>query len=106
MAYDLVLRDPERFAGLVALSSWLPQELVAALGAGPSSMQLPGVRRARQRGPDAARRDGPGLARQPARARRRRDLREYPMGHEMRPELLRDVVEWLEGKVLSPIQLV
>ena len=32
--------------------------------------------------------------------------REYPMGHEVRPELLRDVVEWLESKVLSPIQLV
>ena len=32
--------------------------------------------------------------------------REYPMGHEARPELLRDVVEWLESKVLSPIQLV
>ena len=24
MAYDLVLRDPERFCGLIALSSWYP----------------------------------------------------------------------------------
>ena len=32
--------------------------------------------------------------------------REYPMGHEIRPEALRDLVEWLQSKVVSPIQLV
>jgi hypothetical protein len=28
------------------------------------------------------------------------------MGHEIGPEALRDLVEWLDAKVLSPIQLV
>ena len=32
--------------------------------------------------------------------------REYPMGHEISPEALRVVIEWLEDKVLSVIQLV
>ena len=42
MAYDLVLREPERFAGLVALSSWLPDGAggVASRG-GPSSRSCP-----------------------------------------------------------------
>ena len=31
MAYDLVLSEPERFAGLVALSSWLPDPVDAAI---------------------------------------------------------------------------
>ena len=33
--------------------------------------------------------------------------REYEgMQHELRPEALRDIVEWIHGKVLHPIQLV
>jgi phospholipase/carboxylesterase len=32
--------------------------------------------------------------------------REYEMGHEIRPESLRDLVRWLEERVFSPIQLV
>jgi len=32
--------------------------------------------------------------------------REYEMGHEIRPESLRDLLDWLENKVVSPIQLV
>jgi phospholipase/carboxylesterase len=106
MAYDLVLRDPERFAGLVALSSWLPQELVAAVGRRPELAQLPVFVAHGSQDPmlpiamGQASRDaliGLGV---PA------TYREYPMGHEVSPELLRDLVEWLESKVLSPIQLV
>ena len=32
MAYSLGLRDPQRYAGLVAMSSWLPEEVAAAAG--------------------------------------------------------------------------
>jgi phospholipase/carboxylesterase len=106
MAYDLVLRDPERFAGLVALSSWLPQELVASLGRRPELAQLPVFVAHGSEDPmlpvamGQASRDSLIALGVPA------TYREYPMGHEVRPELLRDVVEWLDSKVLSPIQLV
>jgi len=30
-------------------------------------------------------------------------FREYEMGHEIRPEALREIVGWLEQKVLAPI---
>ncbi len=106
MAYDLVLRDPERFAGLVALSSWLPPELTASLTRRPELAQLPVFVAHGSEDPmlpvamGQASRDGLLKLGVPA------TYREYPMGHEVRPELLRDVVEWLESKVLSPIQLV
>jgi phospholipase/carboxylesterase len=106
MAYDLVLRDPERFAGLVALSSWLPQELVASLRRRPELAQLPVFVAHGSEDPmlpvamGQASRDSLIALGVPA------TYREYPMGHEVRPELLRDVVEWLDSKVLSPIQLI
>ena len=106
MAYDLVLRDPERFAGLVALSSWLPQELSASLARRPELAQLPVFVAHGSEDPmlpvamGQASRDG--LLKLGVQL----SYREYPMGHEVRPELLQDVGEWLESKVLSPIQLV
>jgi phospholipase/carboxylesterase len=106
MAYDLVLRDPARFAGLVALSSWLPGELVSGLGRSSELAQLPAF--------VAHGSEDPMLPVAMGRASRDALIglgvpvayREYPMAHEVRPELLRDLVEWLESKVLSPIQLV
>lgn len=106
MGYDLVLREPERFAGLVALSSWLPPELVASVARTPELAQLPVFVAHGSEDPmlpvamGQASRDSLLQLGVPA------TYREYPMGHEVRPELLRDVVEWLESKVLSPIQLV
>jgi predicted esterase len=32
--------------------------------------------------------------------------REFEMGHEISPEALRALVEWMEQKVVSPIQLL
>ena len=106
MAYDLALREPGRWAGLVALSSWLPEPLAQAIPKRPEHENFPvfvchgtedpmiGVGRA-QESRETLLRFGVGLT-----------YREYPMGHEIRPEALRDLVEWLDGKVLSPIQLV
>jgi phospholipase/carboxylesterase len=105
MAYDLALRDPARFAGLAALSSWLPDALARSIPVQPEHKGLPvfvchgtedpmiGVDRARE-SREALLRLGVGLT-----------YREYPMGHEIRPEALRDLAEWLAGKVVSPIQL-
>jgi phospholipase/carboxylesterase len=106
MAYDLVLKDPERFAGLVALSSWLPAELAATVPRRPELAQLPVFVAHGSQDPmlpvamGQSSRDGLLQLGVPV------TYREYAMGHEVRPELLRDLVEWLESKVLSPIQLV
>ncbi|HME73627.1 MAG TPA: alpha/beta fold hydrolase [Myxococcota bacterium] len=106
MAYDLVLREPGRFAGLAALSAWLPKPLSDSIPTLPEHTGMPVLVQH-------------GTADEMielARARESRDLlaargvaltyREYEMGHEIRPEALRDLVGWLEEKVLSPIRLV
>lgn len=106
LAYDLALRNPTRFAGLVALSSWLPEALAETVvkqeehqgfpvfvAHGSQDPMIP-VQRA-QESRDTLLGFGVGLT-----------FHEYDMGHELRPETLRDLVEWLETKVVSPIQLV
>jgi phospholipase/carboxylesterase len=105
MAYDLALRDPERFLALVTLSSWLPAALAGSIPRQPGLARLASLVIHGSEDPMI----------QVARGQESRDAllklgvpttyREYPMGHEIRPEALRDLVEWLE-KQLSPIQLV
>ena len=105
MAYDLFLREPERFAALIALSSWLPEELAYAdLGGGELATRpvlvMHGTR-------------DPMIDVERARESRTRLIqlgasltyREYEMGHEIAPEALRDLVTWLDEKAISPIQL-
>ncbi|MBI1815025.1 MAG: alpha/beta fold hydrolase [Deltaproteobacteria bacterium] len=102
VAYALALAQPERFAGLAALSSWLPAALAQQFSAAahdrlPTLVQhgtrdeLIDVARARE-SVEALR----GL-RVPV------TYREYDMGHEINPSSLGDLVEWLQEKVLSPI---
>jgi phospholipase/carboxylesterase len=106
MAYDLALRDPERFVGLVALSSWLPDALADAVARQPAHAGLPtfvahGTR-------------DPMIPIERGRSSRDRLLalgvpttyREYEMEHEIRPETLRDLVSWLDDRVLRPVQRV
>jgi len=102
MAYDLVLRDPGRFAGLAALSSWFPAELAATIPPRPEHEGLPvlvvhgtqdqllDVERARQ-SREAVRPFGVALT-----------YREFDMGHEIRPEALRLLVQWLDEKAFAP----
>jgi phospholipase/carboxylesterase len=104
MAYDLALREPERFTALVALSSWLPAALAGTIPAQPGHAHLPVLVMHGTEDPMIA----------VARGRESRDqllklgvqttYREYPMGHEIRPEALRDLVGWLDRQ-LSPIRL-
>ncbi|TFG97607.1 MAG: alpha/beta fold hydrolase [Myxococcales bacterium] len=106
MAYDLALREPERFAGLVALSSWLPDALADAVPRQPAHAELPTLVT-----------HGTGDPMIPIeRGRSSRDrllalgvpttYREYEMEHEIRPEALRDVVAWLDDRVLRPVRRV
>jgi len=106
MGYDLFLRQPERFAGLAALSSWLPPGVADGISAGPALENRPVLVVHGTTDPmiDVARgaesRDrliALGLAVR---------YREYEMGHEISPEALRDLVGWLEDQLSSPIHLL
>lgn len=106
LAYRLALAAPRRFAGLAALSAWLPPQMVATLPDVEGRDELPtfvqhgtedeiiAVARAQQ-SLDTLR-----ALRVPA------TYREYPMGHEINGESLVDLSTWLEDKVRSPIILV
>jgi phospholipase/carboxylesterase len=106
LAYSLALAQPERFAGLVALSAWLPEELLAAT---PPGANVDGLQALIIHGTEDPL--VPVALGQQSRDRLTKlgvsvSYREHPMEHEIRPEALRDLVEWLERKVFQPIQLV
>ncbi len=99
MAYSLALAQPERFAALVALSSWLPPELVPHLNVSDKVQALPTlVHHGRQDSTieiERAQRSVEIL----------RELKvaptfhEYEMGHEIRPRNSADLSAWLEENV-------
>ncbi len=103
LAYLLALRNPERFAGLVALSSWLPPPLVAGVATSEPLQRLATLIQHGSRDEiiavDRARRSVETL----------RELcvpltyREYDMAHEITAPNLADLSTWLDEKVLSPI---
>ena len=101
MGYELALREPSRFAGLAALSTWFPQELAETLPKLPEQEGFPvlvihgsrdnriEVEKARE-SREALRSYGVSLT-----------YREFDMGHEIRPDALRVLQQWLDGKVLK-----
>lgn len=101
MAFDLALRDPARFAGVMALSTWLPAPLAEDIPPVPEHQRLPvllshgtrdtmiEVERARE-SREALRRYGVPMT-----------YREFEMGHEISPEALRVVLRWLEEKAFA-----
>ncbi len=103
MAYSLAFAEPERYAAVAALSSWLPQEFVHASPPIANSQypptlihhglhdELVEVDRARE-SVEALR-----SLRVPV------TYREYEMGHQISQRSLSDLSAWLEDKVLSPI---
>jgi phospholipase/carboxylesterase len=105
MAYSLALSNPERFAGLAVLSSWLPRELVSELAIKETVQSLPTLV---QHGSQDQLIE---IQRARDSVERLRELRvpltyrEYDMGHEITPRGLADLSAWLEEKVLSPIVL-
>lgn len=105
MAYSMAFGEPERFAALAVLSSWLPQDLLAELPDVPASEQLPVLIQhgSRDELVDVSR------ARQSVEKLRALRIpityREYDMGHEISARSLSDLSTWLQEKVLSPIIL-
>ncbi len=105
MAYSLALADPERFAALAVLSSWLPGELVPRLNIAATVASLPALVQHGAQDPMIE------IARARSSVETLRGLkvpltfREYEMGHEIRPQSLADLSAWLEEKVLAPIVL-
>jgi phospholipase/carboxylesterase len=105
MGFDLVLRDPARFAGLAALSSWLPNDLANTIPENEALEHFPVLVQHGTADPmipvDRGRETRQRLTQMGV------DLsyREYDMQHEVRPESLRDLVTWLEDKVFQPVLL-
>ncbi len=101
MAFELGLRDPARYRGIAALSTWLPDILADDLPKTPEHEQLSvlmlhgtedrmiEVERARE-SRERLRPFGVRL-----------QYREFPMAHEIRPEALRTLEHWLGEKVFS-----
>jgi len=103
MAYNLGLYQPERLAALVALSTWLPPQILERAPNLAAAQQLPIMV---QHGSRDELIDV-GRARQSVEALRPLRLavtyREYDMGHEITGQSLMDLSTWLEEKVLSSV---
>ncbi|MEM7479851.1 MAG: alpha/beta hydrolase-fold protein [Acidobacteriota bacterium] len=103
MAYDLVLRSPEEFSGLAALSSWLPEPLAEAVAPRPEHRELPtllvhgigdaviDIERARE-SRETLRRFEVSLT-----------YREFEMEHEIRPEALTLIGDWLIRRAFGQV---
>jgi phospholipase/carboxylesterase len=104
MAYELFLRDPTRYAGLAALSTWFPPEIAEKASAsealkgrpvlvlhGTSDPMVP-VERA-QESRDALLPLGVSVT-----------YREFEMGHEISPDALRALLEWFEDKAFAMVR--
>lgn len=100
MGYELALREPKRFTGLAALSTWFPEPLIETLPKlpehegfpvlimhGTQDSMLP-VERARE-SREALRPFGVAIT-----------YREFEMGHEIRQDALRILIRWLEEKAV------
>ncbi len=95
MAYDLALGRPERFAALIALSTWLPDAVLHGLQPDETRAELPTLVIHGKNDPMVAIDNGraslerlQGLGIQAA-------WGEYEMGHEINPQALRDLLGWL-----------
>ena len=101
MAYSLALANPERFAALAVLSSWLPKELLSQINVSDAVRSLPTFVQHGTQDPLIE------IARARTSVETLRGLnvpltfREYEMGHEIRPKSLSDLSAWLEEKIIK-----
>lgn len=100
MAYALALRQRHRFAGLAALSTWLPPALVEP---GATLAQLPVLVQHGTRDPLIPAERGQESVTLLRELGANIVYREYEMGHEISAKSLTDLVTFLGEKVLSPI---
>lgn len=101
MAYDLALGRPDRFRALIALSSWLPDAVVAGLAPDSARAALPTLLIHGTRDPMVA----IAAARQSKARLESLGIQvawgEYEMGHEIQPAALRDLLGWLAAGPLA-----
>ncbi len=103
MAYNLAIRHPERFAALVALSTWFPEELLDCAGDRDALAQLPALVQ-HGRADEAIE-----ITRARQSVERLRSLklplvyREYDCGHEITVDAIRDLSDFLVEKVIQPV---
>jgi phospholipase/carboxylesterase len=103
MAYNLALRQPQRFAALVAMSTWFPPELAQKVANREALEQLPTLIQHGSADPaiDVARaRESVEILRS---LKVQLTYREYDCGHEINAQGLRDLSNFLMEKVVSPI---
>ena len=100
MAYSLGLSQPDRFAGMCILSSWLREGTLTALGVGDGVDSLPTLVH-HGNGDEVIEED---RAKHSIALLEKLnvpvDYREYEMGHEITSRSLSDLSEWLQRKVL------
>jgi phospholipase/carboxylesterase len=95
MAYDLALGRPERFSALVALSSWLPDEIVSGLDESTARRELSTLLIHGTQDPMIAIDNAQEARTKLADLGIEAAWGEYEMGHEIDPNALRDLVGWL-----------
>ncbi len=105
MAYDLALRDPAAYAGLVALSSWLPDPMAESIPANPELANLQTLvihgTKDSMISIDRARESRDALAKLGVTA----SYHEYEMGHEINPDALQQLISWLGEKVMNQVRV-
>jgi phospholipase/carboxylesterase len=103
MAYSLALSDPERFAALAVLSSWLPKELFPLLSIKETVQSLPTLVQHGTQDPLIEVQRARDSVEKLRALRVPLTYREYDMGHEITPRSLSDLSAWLQEKALSSI---
>jgi phospholipase/carboxylesterase len=97
MSYSLALPQPERFAALAVLSSWLPKELVPELSINSEAAQsLPTLVQHGSQDPLIDLQRARDSVEQLRALRVPLTYREYDMGHEITPRSLSDLSAWLK----------
>jgi len=108
MAYSLALTNPQRFAGLAALSTWLPRELTPRLKISNEVRTLPTLIQHGTNDPQIEVERARDSVARLEELKVPLTFKEYEMGHEIRPHGLYDLSAWLEEKVRatgrSPLQ--
>jgi phospholipase/carboxylesterase len=105
MATDLVLQDPRRFTGLIALSTWLPDAVDRSAPPAEELANLPALLVHGTKDPMVPVELAQDARRKLLALGLNVHYREFEMEHEIRPEALREILVWLEEKAFSVIQL-
>ena len=103
MAYNLALRHPDRFAGLVAIATWFPEELTQYAGDRTALARMPAMvlhGRADDMVQIAKARDSVERLRE---FRMPLVYREYDCAHEITVDAIRDLSAFLMEKVIQPV---